>query len=123
VSPTGVIEIRGLRVLGSHGVREEERAVPQPFELDLEVGVDTALAASSDEVADTVDYGVIAAEVEALVSTSSFKLLESIAEAVVAKVLSHEAVEEVTVVVRKLRPPVPVDLASAGVRVTRSRTD
>jgi dihydroneopterin aldolase len=36
-------------------------------------------------------------------------------------VLADERVERVTVTVRKLRPPVPVDLDAAAVRVVRSR--
>jgi dihydroneopterin aldolase len=119
--PTDLIELRGLRVLGRHGVSDEERATAQPFELDLDVSVDQATASLSDDVADTVDYGLLAEEAAEVVSGSSFRLLETLAEAVASAVLAHEGVKAVTVIVRKLRPPVPVDLGSAGVRITRSR--
>jgi dihydroneopterin aldolase len=117
----GVIELRGLRVLGRHGVGEAERSVPQPFELDLEVTIDIAGAVRSDEVSETVDYGSLATEVHEIVSESSYRLLETLATAVAAALLAHDRVTEVTVTVRKLRPPVPVDLATAGVRITRFR--
>jgi FolB domain-containing protein len=119
--PTDLIELRALRVLGRHGVTNQERAAAQPFELDLDIAVDLAAAAASDDISDTVDYGHLAEEASAVVSGSSFRLLEALAEAVASVVLSHDGVAEVTVVVRKLRPPVPVDLGSAGVRITRSR--
>jgi FolB domain-containing protein len=121
VFPASVIELRGLRVLGRHGVSDEERSAEQPFEIDIDVALDTTLAASSDDVADTVDYQALAVDACEVVEKRSFRLLEALAEAVARVLLAHEAVLQVTVSVRKLRPPVPLDLASAAVRITRSR--
>lgn len=115
------IELRGLRVVGTHGVLPEERERAQPFELDLDVEVDLGPAAASDDVADTVDYGAVAEAAARVVATESFGLLEALAARVADVVLADGRVGAVTVGVRKLRPPVPVDLASAGVRITRRR--
>lgn len=120
--PSSRIELRGLRVLGKHGVSDDERSVAQPFELDLDVALDMTRAASSDDVADTVDYQALAEEACNVVAERSFRLLEALAEAVAGVVLEHQGVKQVTVSVRKLRPPVPVDMVSAGVRITRSPT-
>ncbi len=49
------------------------------------------------------------------------EVLEALAQRVADAVLSADRVEEVTVAVSKLRPPVPYDLATAGVRITRRR--
>ncbi|MFZ0664995.1 MAG: dihydroneopterin aldolase [Acidimicrobiales bacterium] len=120
-----MIELRGLRVLGHHGVSDQERDSAQPFELDIDVVLDEGAgvaAAASDDVEDTVDYGLVSEEAAAVVSGSTFHLIESLAEAVANAVLKHDPVAEVTVVVRKLRPPVPVDLWTAGVRITRRRS-
>jgi dihydroneopterin aldolase len=116
-----VIELRGLRLLGRHGVGELERQTPQPFELDLDVVLDTSMAASSDEVEDTVDYKTLLDGASHVVTDSSFRLLETLAHAVADSLLADERVEQVTVSVRKLRPPVPFDIRSAGVRITRGR--
>jgi dihydroneopterin aldolase len=121
VGQASVIELRGLRVLGRHGVTDLERSQEQPFELDIDVALDTTHAASTDDVADTVDYQALAVEACEVVQKRSFRLLEALAEAVAGVVLAHEAVLQVTVSVRKLRPPVPLDLAAAGVRIARSR--
>jgi FolB domain-containing protein len=118
---SGLIELRGLRVLGMHGVTEEERSAAQPFELDMDVALDMTRSAASDDVADTLDYQVLAEDACKVVTERSFRLLEALADAVAGTVLEHPSVEQVTVSVRKLRPPVPLDLASAGVRITRSR--
>jgi dihydroneopterin aldolase len=117
----GLIELRGIRVLGRHGVSESERSAAQPFELDIDVFTDMSRAADSDDLADTVDYQALAEGACRVVAERSFQLLEALAGAVAESSLEHEGVEQVTVSVRKLRPPVAVDMASAGVRITRTR--
>jgi dihydroneopterin aldolase len=123
VSSEGVVELRGLRVLGRLGVAERERASPQPLEIDVDFLLDVSEAVRTDEVGETVDYGAVVADIESLVAGSRFRLLESLAEAVCGVILAREEIREVTVSVRKLRPPVPVDLRTAGVRLTRAQTE
>ena len=57
----------------------------------------------------------------AIVSGHRYRLLEALAAAVAGGVLEIPGVQAVTVTVRKLRPPVAADLASAGVRLRRER--
>ncbi len=123
VGPGGAdtIELRGLRVLGRHGCLPEEQARDQPFEVDLEVEADLSAAAASDDLDDTLDYGKLAAAVAGVVSGEPSSLLERVAQRVAEVVLADERVTSVTVAIRKLRPPVPVDMATAGVRITRRR--
>ena len=52
-----VVEIRGLRVMGTHGVLEEERQRAQPFEVDIDVETDLAAAGRSDDLTDTIFAG------------------------------------------------------------------
>ena len=115
------IELRGLRVVAVVGARPEERTQPQPIELDLDVVLDLDAAGASDRLDDTLDYGALCREVEAVVSTAAPQLLERLATLVADAVLAHGEVRSVTVAVRKLRPPVAHDLATAGVRLTRHR--
>jgi dihydroneopterin aldolase len=120
--PGDRIRLRGLRALGTHGVLPEERTRAQPFEVDLDLAVDLDPAATSDRLADTVDYGEVATTVAAVVSGPSFELLEALAGAVASATLACDRrITSVTVDVRKLRPPVAVDLADVGVRITRRR--
>ena len=115
------IELRGLRVLGVCGVLPHEQAEPQPLELDLDVEADLADAGASDDLADTVDYGAVCARVEEVVGSERFALLERLAARVAEVVLEDPRVRAVTVAARKLRPPVPQQLATSGVRVRRER--
>ena len=115
-----VIELRGLRVAGIVGVLPHEQAQAQPLEIDLDLALDLAAAGASDALGDTVDYGAVCATAERVVSTTSFALLEALAEAIAAAVLAIDGrIDQVTVAVRKLRPPVPQQLGTSGVRITR----
>lgn len=116
-----VIELRGLRVLGRHGVLAEERVRDQPFEVDLDVEAPLGAAGATDDLADTVDYGRLVQAVAGVVAGEPSQLLEQVAARIAVVVLEDPRVTAVTVAVRKLRPPVPVDLATAGVRITRRR--
>jgi dihydroneopterin aldolase len=117
------IELRGLRVVGTHGVLVEEQERAQPFEVDLDLAVDLRPAGVSDALADTVDYGSVADVVAATVSgPRSFALLEALAWHVGDAVLDVDhRITRVIVVLRKLRPPVAVDIETVGVRVVRTR--
>jgi dihydroneopterin aldolase len=119
------IELRGLRGLGTHGVLAEEQQRAQPFEVDVDLEVDLQQAGDSDALADTVDYGALTASVAAVISGPHVELLEHLAERIATVALSSGAprASAVTVRVRKTRPPVPYDLASAGVTIYRRRPD
>jgi dihydroneopterin aldolase len=117
------IELRGLRVVGTHGVLPEEQVRAQPFEVDLDVGLDLDGASRSDDLADTLDYGELTGQVADVVAGEHHALLERLAGRIAEVVLSDERVRSVTVTVRKLRPPVAADLGTAAVRLTRSRPD
>ena len=116
-----VLELRGLRALGVHGVLPEEQSRPQPFEIDLDIEADLSRAGASDDLADTLDYGAISEMVAKVVTGEHFALLERLAERIAEVVLGDGRVEAVIVSVRKLRPPVPVELSTAGVRIRRAR--
>ncbi|MGH9044758.1 MAG: dihydroneopterin aldolase [Acidimicrobiales bacterium] len=118
---TDRISVHALRVMASHGALPEERERPQPFELDLEVHVGEGTGAR-DVLDETVDYGAVIERVAALVRHSSFVLLEALADAVAAAVIGQDPrVVAVRVQVRKVRPPIPEDVAAVGVSIFRQR--
>jgi dihydroneopterin aldolase len=122
VAAGDVIELRGLRLAGVVGVLPHEQAQPQPLEVDLDLHLDLGPAARSDSLADTADYGAVCDVAEQVITTTSYALLEALAEHLVTAVLdADERIDEVTVAVRKLRPPVAQPLSTSGVRITRGR--
>jgi dihydroneopterin aldolase len=117
-----LIELRGLRVVALVGVLAHEVAQPQPLEVDVDLGIDLAAAGASDDLADTVDYGAVCAVLEAAATAGHVALLERLATVLVDAVLAADArIASVELSVRKLRPPVPQQLATSGVRLRRDR--
>ena len=117
------IEIRGLRVMARCGVLPFEREQDQPIELDIDVVTDLAPAGASDVLTDTVHYGEVCAVVEQAMQKEPVGLLERLATVVAEAVLAlDDRIAAVEVAARKLRPPVPQQLETSGVRITRSRS-
>lgn len=116
------IELRGMRFSGRHGVLPHEAVDAQPFEVDVVLELDLAPAGSHDDLARTVDYGAVFGEVRAIMEGSHAALLETLAGRIAADLLArHATIEAVTVRVRKMRAPLPGDLAWAGVEIRRTR--
>jgi dihydroneopterin aldolase len=115
------ITLRGMRFLGRHGVTLEERMEPQPIEVDVEMALDLARSARSDELADTVDYAAVFADVAAVVERQSFRLLEALAAAISEAVLAQPHVASVEVRVRKPKAPLPGAFETVEVAIRRSR--
>jgi len=115
------IELRGLVAYGICGALPEEQERVQPLEVDLDVSLDLHAPGASDALDDTVDYGLLCATVERIITTERFTLLERLASRIAEATLADERVDSVTVSVRKLEPPVPQQLTTSGVRITRGR--
>ena len=119
---TDRIELRAMRLSGRHGVLPVEAEQAQPFEVDVVLELDLAAAGASDDLGRTVDYGSIFAVARDVVEGPHAGLLETLAHRIAAGVLAaHPPVGAVTVRVRKMRPPLPGELAWAGVEVRRAR--
>ena len=56
-----------------------------------------------------------------IIAEEQFDLLEKCAERVAESIFGFNRVDKVMVSVKKLRPPVPQDVASCGVRIYRTR--
>lgn len=117
------ITIDDLRVMCLIGALPHEREAPQPLRIDLSLGVDLHDAGRTDELDDTVHYGLVAERVVAIAEESKFTLLERLAAAIGDAVLGFDRVEEVDVTVTKLRPPVPAALGTTAVRMVRRRAE
>lgn len=116
------IEIRGLRARGRHGVFEHERRQGQTFVVDLTLERDLSGPAASDELGDTVDYGIVAQRVGEAVEQTRFDLLEALAGHLADLALADPSVEAVTVRVAKPEAPLSVDVAEVAVVLRRERS-
>jgi dihydroneopterin aldolase len=116
-----VIEIRGIRGFGRHGVFEHERAEGQEFVVDVRLQVDTRAAATSDRLADTVDYGRIAEQVHTEIESDPVDLIETLAERIAARCLADRRVGGVAVTVHKPSAPITVPFDDVVLTVHRRR--
>ena len=121
--PADRIVLKGIGALGRHGVLGFEQERAQPFEVDVELEMDLSAPAATDDLTRTADYGRVVGAVVAVVETQSFRLLEALADSLARRTLEVSGAEAVTVEVRKVRPPVPYQVVSAGVRIRRERAD
>ncbi|MCB0927006.1 MAG: dihydroneopterin aldolase [Mycobacterium sp.] len=115
------IELRGLVVRGNHGVFEHERREGQDFVVDVTVWMDLSAAAASDDLADTFDYGVLAARAEEIVGGSARNLIETVSAEIADAVMTDERVSAVEVAVHKPEAPIPLNFADVAVVARRSR--
>lgn len=115
------IELRGLKVRGNHGVFDHERRDGQDFIVDITVWVDLAAAAASDDLADTLDYGVLAQRAADVVAGPARQLIETVAAEIAEDVMHDERVHAVEVVVHKPSAPIPLQFDDVAVIARRSR--
>jgi dihydroneopterin aldolase len=115
------ITISGIRGTGHHGVFEHERINGQEFTVDVTLTVDTQRAASTDDLADTVDYGAIAEAVHTLIVGEPCKLIETLADRIARVCLAVEGVLGIVVTVHKPKAPIAVPFADVTVVVERGR--
>ena len=54
-----LIEIKGIKSFGYHGVLETEKVTGQDFYVDVVLEVDLSRASVSDDVADTINYAEV----------------------------------------------------------------
>lgn len=118
---TDRIELRGLKVRGNHGVFEHERRDGQDFFVDITVWIDQVAAAASDDLADTYDYGVLAARAADIVGGPARNLIEKVAAEIADDVMCDERVHAVEVKVHKPSAPIPLTFADVAVVARRSR--
>lgn len=118
---TDVVGLRGLRAKGRHGWFEFETRDGQEFVVDVDLMVDTAPAAASDDLADTVDYGVIGTAVVAVIEGEPVRLIESLAQRIADVCLVDARVATVRVTVHKPGAPLTVAFADVTLTIERSR--
>jgi len=112
----GIINIKGLKLMGHHGVFDQERLVGNVFEIDISLDVPSADDAAATDALDlTVNYAEVI-DLAKMEMRMPSKLIEAVAYRIARAIKGRygKLVASGTVTVAKLAPPVPAELDSVS---------
>jgi 7,8-dihydroneopterin aldolase/epimerase/oxygenase len=110
--------IRDLELSALIGIYGNERGVPQPVRINIDLAVEDTLAIE-DNLDSVVDYDTIAGKIRALIASGHINLAETLAERIAAVCFEDARVKTARVRVEKLRAV--TGAAAAGVEIERMR--
>ena len=116
------ILLHNIRLEGRHGYYDHELERPQPFEVDVELLLDLRPAGIDDDLDQSVDYAKVYEVVRQIVESTSYRLLEALAEAISHELLTAFPVTEIGVRLRKPAVQLGGPLDYAGVEIWRRRS-
>lgn len=114
-----IIFLNDLRVQTVIGIWDWERAIKQTVGIDLEMATDIRKAASSDSIQDTLDYKNVAKRIIEFVESSSFQLVETLAERIAGIIIDEFDVPWVKV--RLSKPGAIRGSKEVGILIERNR--
>lgn len=116
------IIMKDLQFYGYHGVMEEEKALGQPFTVNIEMFASLKNAGVTDSIEETVHYGHVYEDIKAIVENKRYQLLEALAEAMAERILDvYPRVNEVKVEIQKPKAPINGIFAYMAVQIHRKR--
>lgn len=117
------IVIRDMVFYGYHGVFEAEREIGQRFEVDVELHLDLRSIAHSDDIDATINYVDVYTAIKDIVEEQTFRLIESLAEAIAEQILTAYDLTAVVVRVRKPHAPIGGIVGTVEVEIRREPGD
>jgi dihydroneopterin aldolase len=116
----GKIIIEEMEFYAFHGHYEEEQIVGNRFLVDLEIECDLGPAAESDQLEDAVNYQHAYQLIKKEMRRKKSNLLEDIARRILDALFTEmQGIEEATVRMRKMHPPMGGPIRSVGVTMSR----
>lgn len=109
--------LHGLKIECIIGIWDWERRSKQTVFIDLDMGCDISVPASSDSIKDAVDYKAVAERLKNFVGESEFQLVETLAEKTAS--LLREEFELVWVRVRINKKGAVKGARDVGVEIER----
>ncbi|NUP11161.1 MAG: dihydroneopterin aldolase [Polyangiaceae bacterium] len=115
--------LEGIRFRGRHGVSKAERGLPQDFVANVEIELPLSALPRSDSLRQVYDYGRLSQLVVDEGTTTSCKLLETLAERLISRILAESPAVSVSVRIKKFGPPTPVSVDAASIELFGVRGD
>jgi len=115
-----LIEIKGIKSFGYHGVFESENIAGQDFYVDVVLELDLTRPSVSDDVNDTVNYAQITDLVVEEIIGERVALIEKLASRIIDRIKSsYPQIMAVSVTVHKPQAPVNAQVSDISVTITR----
>ena len=115
-----LIEIKGIKSFGYHGVFESENIAGQDFFVDVSLELDLTRPSVSDDVADTVNYAEITDLVIQEVTGDRVALIEKLAGRIADRIKNtYPQIVTVSVTVHKPQAHVNAQVADISVTINR----
>lgn len=116
------MRLEGIRFRARHGVSRAERDLPQDFVVNLEVEMPVAVLPRADSRARVFDYDRLATLVVEAGTSASYKLLETLGERIIARVLDDTPAVAVVVQVKKFGPPTSASVDAVAIELTARKS-
>jgi dihydroneopterin aldolase len=121
-SSEDVIRLHNAVFYAYHGVLSDEQTLGGKFEVDVDLHVDLARGARTDDLQQTVNYERVYDAIKQLVLGKKYMLIEALAETIADGLLAgFKKVEKVVVRVRKPSAPVKGVIDYVEVEIARAR--
>ncbi len=115
-----LIEIKGIKSFGYHGVLESEKVTGQDFYVDVVLEVDLSRASVSDNVADTINYAEVTDLVVREITGDPVSLIEKLAGNIADRIkATFPQAATVSVTVHKPQAPVNAQIKDISVTINR----
>jgi dihydroneopterin aldolase len=115
-----LISIKGIKGFGYHGVFDFERRDGQNFFVDIEIALDLQSASLSDDLSDSIDYGLLTTIAREEIEGEPVNLIERLAGKIADRIiLQFPQSNSVAVTVHKPAAPVSENVADIAVTVVR----
>ena len=115
-----LIEIKGIKSFGYHGVLESEKVTGQDFYVDVVLEVDLSRASVSDDVADTINYAEVTDLVVREITGAPVSLIEKLAGNIADRIkATYPQATTVSITVHKPKAPVNAQVKDISVTINR----
>ena len=112
-----IIFLSEVKIQTKLGVPEWERMVRQTIVLDIEIAMPHNQSCTTDEICDTIDYGLVVGRLRDTLNEKSFKLVEALAEHLCQLIITEFKAPWVKIKVAK--PGILPGVKSLGVVIER----
>lgn len=115
------IRLQNIRFRARHGALKAERDLPRDFVVDVTVELPVSALPRMDSLSRVFDYEKIATIVVDEGTQKTYKLLETLAQRLIERMLVETPAESVTVEVRKFAPPTSASVDMFAVELSARR--